>query len=101
MNGKKQEAERIALQEKAAAEEKAEAERKAAEETRRHSAQQTPRSTTNTSGGSNGTSNNYSPNTGTNTTVSGYCNDGTFVTGNPAARGKANACYGHRGWRDY
>lgn len=98
---KKQEAERIALQEKAAAEEKAEAERKAAEEARRHSAQQAPRSTTNTSGGSNGTSNDYSPNTGTNTTVSGYCNDGTFVTGNPAARGKANACYGHRGWRDY
>ena len=92
---KKQEAERIALQEKAAAE------RKAAEGARTHSAQQTPRSTTNTSGGSNGTSDNYSPNTGTNTTVSGYCNDGTFVTGNPAARGKANACYGHKGWRDY
>lgn len=29
---------------------------------------------------------------------SGYCNDGTSVYGNPHARGRANACYGHGGW---
>lgn len=45
--------------------------------------------------------NNYSPNSGVTTVVSGYCNDGTYVTGNPSARGRANACYGHGGWRDY
>lgn len=42
-----------------------------------------------------------SPNSGVTYTVSGYCNDGLYVTGNPSARGKANACYGHKGWRDY
>lgn len=42
-----------------------------------------------------------SPNSGVTNTVSGYCNDGTYVTGNPSARGRANACYGHGGWRDY
>lgn len=44
---------------------------------------------------------NTSPNSGVTNTVSGYCNDGTYVTGNPSARGRANACYGHGGWRDY
>lgn len=44
---------------------------------------------------------NNSPNSGVTDTVSGYCNDGTYVTGNPSARGRANACYGHKGWRDY
>lgn len=44
---------------------------------------------------------NNSPNSGVTNTVSGYCNDGTYVTGNPSARGRANACYGHKGWRDY
>lgn len=43
----------------------------------------------------------YSPSSGVTNTVSGYCNDGTYVTGSPSAKGKANACYGHRGWRDY
>ena len=43
----------------------------------------------------------HSPSSGVANTVSGYCNDGTYVTGNPSAKGKANACYGHRGWRDY
>ena len=127
---KKQEAERKALQEKIEAEKKAEAERKAAEEAkerateeakeraakvakeraaaeerRRASQQQTPKYTQTPaySGGSStpNPSDNYSPSTGTNTIVSGYCNDGTYVTGNPSARGKANPCYGHKGWRDY
>lgn len=127
---KKQEAERKALQEKIEAEKKAEAERKAAEEAkerateeakeraakvakeraaaeerRRASQQQTPRYTPAPaySGGSStpNRSDSYSPSTGTNTVVSGYCNDGTYVTGNPSARGKANPCYGHKGWRDY
>lgn len=119
---KKQEAERKALQEKIEAEKKAEAERKAAEEAkeraakvakeraaaeerRRASQQQTPRYTPAPaySGGSStpNRSDSYSPSTGTNTIVSGYCNDGTYVTGNPSARGKANPCYGHKGWRDY
>lgn len=31
--------------------------------------------------------------------VTGYCKDGTQVTGNPSASGKANACYGKGGWR--
>ena len=53
-------------------------------------------STNNSSGGSN-----YSPNSGVNWVVSGYCNDGTYVTGDPSAKGRANACYGHKGWRDY
>lgn len=44
---------------------------------------------------------NNSPNSGVTDTVNGYCNDGIYVTGNPSARGKANACYGHGGWRDY
>lgn len=127
---KKQEAERKALQEKIEAEKKAEAERKAAEEAReraaeeakeraakeareraaaeerrRASQQQTPRyiPAPAYSGGSStpNRSDSYSPSTGTNTVVSGYCNDGTYVTGNPSARGKANPCYGHKGWRDY
>lgn len=119
---KKQEAERKALQEKIEAEKKAEAERKAAEEAkeraaeeareraaaeerRRASQQQTQKYTPAPaySGGSStpNHSDNYSPSTGTNTDVSGYCNDGTYVTGNPSARGKANPCYGHKGWRDY
>lgn len=127
---KKQEAERKALQEKIEAEKKAEAERKAAEEAkeraaeearehaakeareraaaeerRRASQQQTPKYTPTPaySGGSStpNRSDSYSPSTGTNTVVSGYCNDGTYVTGNPSARGKANPCYGHKGWRDY
>ena len=127
---KKQEAERKALQEKIEAEKKAEAERKAAEEAkeraaaeakeraakvakeraaaeerRRDNQQQTPKYTQTPaySGGSStpNRSDNYSPSTGTNTIVSGYCNDGTYVTGNPSARGKANPCYGHKGWRDY
>lgn len=127
---KKQEAERKALQEKIEAEKKAEAERKAAEEAReraaeeakeraakeareraaaeerrRASQQQTPKYTPAPaySGGPStpNRSDSYSPSTGTNTDVSGYCNDGTYVTGNPSARGKANPCYGHKGWRDY
>ena len=127
---KKQEAERKALQEKIEAEKKAEAERKAAEEAkeraaeeareraakeareraaaeerRRASQQQTQKYTPAPaySGGSStpNRSDSYSPSTGTNTVVSGYCNDGTYVTGNPSARGKANPCYGHKGWRDY
>jgi len=127
---KRQEAERKALQEKIEAEKKAEAERKAAEEAReraaeeakeraakvakeraaaeerrRASQQQTPKYTPAPaySGGSStpNRSDSYSPSTGTNTDVSGYCNDGTYVTGNPSARGKANPCYGHKGWRDY
>ena len=80
-------------------------ERAAAEERRRASQQQTPRYTPAPaySGGSStpNRSDSYSPSTGTNTDVSGYCNDGTYVTGNPSARGKANPCYGHKGWRDY
>ena len=28
----------------------------------------------------------------------GYCKDGTEVYGNPHAAGRANACYGHKGW---
>ena len=43
----------------------------------------------------------YSPNSGVSDIVTGYCNDGTLVTGNPSARGRANACWGHKGWRDY
>ena len=80
-------------------------ERAAAEERRRASQQQTPKYTPAPaySGGPStpNRSDSYSPSTGTNTDVSGYCNDGTYVTGNPSARGKANPCYGHKGWRDY
>ena len=76
-------------------------ERAAAEERRRASQQQTPKYTPAPaySGGSStpNRSDSYSPSTGTNTDVSGYCNDGTYVTGNPSARGKANPCYGHKG----
>lgn len=32
--------------------------------------------------------------------VHGYCKDGTTAYGDPSARGKANVCYGHKGWRD-
>ncbi|MCM1218197.1 MAG: hypothetical protein NC548_27240 [Lachnospiraceae bacterium] len=32
--------------------------------------------------------------------VEGYCKDGTPVRGDPTLPGKANACYGHKGWRD-
>lgn len=53
---------------------------------------------TNTSSSSNV---NSSPSSDVNYQVSGYCIDGTFVTGDPSARGGANACYGHGGWRDY
>lgn len=49
----------------------------------------------------NNTKSSHSPNSGVNYTVSGYCNDGTLVSGNPSAKGKANVCYGHKGWRDY
>ena len=59
-------------------------------------ASNTTSSANNGSGGSN-----YSPNSGVNWVVSGYCNDGTYVTGDPSAKGRANACYGHKGWRDY
>ena len=97
---KKQETERKALQEKIEAEKKAEAERKAAEEAkeraakeareraaaeerRRASQQQTQKYTPAPaySGGSStpNRSDNYSPSTGTNTDVSGYCNDGTML----------------------
>lgn len=102
---KKAEAERKAAEEakeRAAREAK---ERAAAEERRRASQQQTPKYTPAPaySGGPStpNRSDSYSPSTGTNTDVSGYCNDGTYVTGNPSARGKANPCYGHKGWRDY
>lgn len=48
------------------------------------------------------TNNNYySPNSGVTDNITGYCNDGTLVTGRPSARGRANACWGHKGWRDY
>ena len=43
----------------------------------------------------------YSPNSGVSDIVTGYCNDGTLVTGSPSTRGRASACYGHKGWRDY
>lgn len=32
------------------------------------------------------------------TDIDGYCKDGLKVHGNPHARGKANVCYGHKGW---
>ena len=32
------------------------------------------------------------------TDIDGYCKDGTKVHGNPHAKGKANVCYGHKGW---
>ena len=82
---------------KEAAAAKVEADKRAAEEAARKQTQQ--QAPSNTSSGSS--SGNNSPNSGVTSTVSGYCNDGTYVTGNPAARGKANACYGHGGWRDY
>ena len=43
----------------------------------------------------------YSPDSGVSDIVTGYCNDGTLVTGRPSAKGRANACWGHKGWRDY
>lgn len=43
---------------------------------------------------------NNSPNSVVTSIVSGYCNDGTYVTGDPSARGRANACYGKGGWRN-
>lgn len=54
----------------------------------------------NNSSGNSGSSSN-SPNSGATNNVYGYCNDGLDVYGNPSARGKANKCYGHGGWRDY
>ena len=30
--------------------------------------------------------------------VHGFCKDGTAAYGDPSAKGKANACYGHKGW---
>ena len=54
------------------------------------SASSAPTSPSNSSG--------YSSNT--QEEVSGYCKDGTPVTGVPSARGKANSCYGHGGWQD-
>lgn len=53
------------------------------------------------SGGNSATSGSKSPNSGVTNVVTGYCKDGTLVTGNPSARGKANPCHGHKGWRDY
>lgn len=50
---------------------------------------------------SGSSSTNYSPDSGVDYIVEGYCNDGTLVKGNPSAKGKANKCYGHDGWRDY
>jgi membrane protein involved in colicin uptake len=100
----KEEAERIE------AENKAEAERQAAQERAKQqqsntkpSTSPTPSSSSGSSGSSynSGSNSNNSPSSGVSSTVSGYCNDGTYVTGNPSARGKANACYGHKGWRDY
>lgn len=52
-------------------------------------------------GSDTGISTNRSPSSGVKNVVTGYCNDGTLVTGDPSARGKANACYGKGGWRDY
>ena len=51
--------------------------------------------------GNSATSGSKSPNSGVTDVVTGYCKDGTLVTGNPSARGKANPCHGHKGWRDY
>nr|DAW32246.1 MAG TPA: G5 domain [Caudoviricetes sp.] len=51
--------------------------------------------------GGNSATNSKSPNSGVTNVVTGYCKDGTLVTGNPSARGKANPCHGHKGWRDY
>lgn len=53
------------------------------------------------SSNSSSSSNNKSPSSGVNSIVSGYCNDGTYVTGDPSKRGAANDCYRHGGWRDY
>lgn len=102
---KKAEAERKAAEEAKERAAEVARERAAAEERRRASQQQTPKYTQTpaySSGSSTpNRSDSYSPSTGTNTVVSGYCNDGTYVTGNPSTRGKANPCYGHKGWRDY
>lgn len=43
--------------------------------------------------------NNNSSNTNNNSgQTCGSCEDGTYVCGNPSAKGRANACYGHGGW---
>lgn len=77
----------------------AEAAEKAAEASRQAELQQRDSGVSN--GSSSSSSRSTSPNSGVKDVVSGYCNDGTYVTGNPSARGAANACYGHKGWRDY
>lgn len=95
------EAERKAAEEAArAAEEAAKAAAAAQAEAERQAATQS-RDQSSTGSSSNSSSRSYSPNSGVKDVVSGYCNDGTYVTGNPSARGAANACYGHKGWRDY
>ena len=60
-----------------------------------------PTNTTPSNPSNNSSSSNNSPSSGVDYTVSGYCNDGSYVTGDPSAKGRASACYGHGGWRDY
>lgn len=55
----------------------------------------------NTGGTTAGSSSGRSPNSGVTNVVTGYCKDGTLVTGDPSAKGKASACYRKGGWRDY
>ena len=80
-------------------------ERKKAEQKAATEATTTPASTINatpaTTQSNSSSSTNSSPDSGVDDIVEGYCNDGTFVRGNPAAKGAANKCYGHDGWRDY
>ncbi|MBR2830750.1 hypothetical protein IKE83_00080 [Candidatus Saccharibacteria bacterium] len=103
----KAEAEAKAAAEKAAAEAaKAEEARRAEEaarqaETEANSYTPPASSSDNSSSSSSGSSESSSSGSGYSadeTYIEGYCKDGTKVVGNPHAKGKANVCYGHKGW---
>lgn len=51
-----------------------------------------------TSPNSSSYSSGSSSNNDTTNIISGSCKDGTQVTGDPSAKGRANVCYGHKGW---
>lgn len=87
---KKQAAEQQRKAEEEAAKKQAEAAAAAAAQTQYTYTYQYQTAPSNTNTGS----------TGSGRMVEGYCKDGTPAYGDPSARGKANACYGHKGWRD-
>lgn len=88
---KKQEAEKKAAEQKAAVESSATTTAPAA----------IPSTTSDGNNNTNNSTTYSSPSSGVDYVVEGYCVDGTFVKGDPSAKGGANKCYKHGGWRDY